>query len=555
MASILEAIQKRTGNTPVAASTTKTATTASDGKYYNTGVSGKSYVYNPTSGNVMVNGKVVSSTDAAYNATLSAMKNDGISVPSTTTKPTTGVSGASTSTPSTINKPYQTSSTMKSQTGTNTSTHITKASGQLDPNDKRMTVDQNGNWVSDQYGTDNTGTYVLKGGNVNNKVYMNDTNKQYFANNYGGTGAFSYDANNKVTYDGKTQAMRTDKDYNTLGDANKFSPDKVNDYVNYGKKYEGMTAEQLNQAKQSATGLEKNYISSIDNTILQDGKFKGVAPIAFTPEAMQENLANFVYNDMRKEGMGAWQGVNTKAIDEMLNSSGLAGMIDVNNVNVPYIIEQQIKAQAKANGDNAYLEIDPKAILSELVNNGGLKEGYLYDQKTGQITVDPRYTQLGDTLADKGEAVRWYGSEQNWFDQRTRNENVTGQMAETPLELRARYQPDTMTDEMKADLETERQIKTELEQLTLQLAELDKLSGGSGSGLVLNTGSLGAGAGSTSGLSNGNSTNTGYGLYGAGGDSTFNTVTGGGKGAVYGTSQNYTNADINLLNAQARRLG
>lgn len=439
--------------------------------------------------------------------------------------------------------------------GNNNSTHIIGASGQLDPNDNRMTVDQYGNWVSDQYGQDAKGTYVIKGGDVNNKVYMNESNKQYFASNVGGTGNFMYDANNKTTYDSKTQAMRTDKDYQTLGDVNKFNPNKTQEYVDYGKKYEGMTIEQLQQAKQSASLLERNFINSIDNTMLKDGKFQGVAPIAFTPEAMQENLANYVYNDMRKEGVGSFQGVSTKAINEMLNQSGLGGMLDVNNVNVPYLIEQQIKAQAENSGDTGYLNIDPKVILDEIVANGGLKRGYMYDQNTGKISVDPQYTQLGDTLADKGEAIRWYGNEEQWFNERTRNEQVSGNTAETPLELRARYQPETMTEEMKVDLEQERQIKTQLEQLTLQLQELDNLAGASGSGLVLNSSGVGTGSGATNGLGSGNANTASYGLYGAGGDSTFNAVTGGGKGAVYGTSQNYTNANESLLNALSRRLG
>ena len=436
------------------------------------------------------------------------------------------------------------------------STHIIGATANLDPNDPRMTVDQYGNWVSDQYGTDNKGTYVLKGGDPNKKVYMTDQNKKYFPSNYGGTGDFMYDANNKVTYTEATKEMRTDKDYALLGDVNKFSPEKLQQYIDYDKKYEGMTMAQLQEIKKNASLLERNYISSMDGTMFEDGKFKGIAPIAVAPESMQENMQNYLYNYMRDNGINNFNGMSTKQINEMLNASGLGGIVDINNVNVPYVLEQQIKAQAQAKGDEAYLDIDPKVILDEIVANGGLKRGYLYNNQTGEITVDPRYVQIGDVLADRGEAIRWYGNEQGWFDQRSRNEQVTGKTEETPLELRERYAPQTMTEEMKIDLAQEREIKTQLEQLTLQLQEIEALEqGGSGSGLILSSSGGVSGLGGNGLGRNNTNSNQYYGTYGMGGNSTYKGVTGGGRNAVYGISQKYTNADINLLNALSRRIG
>ena len=155
---------------------------------------------------------------------------------------------------------------------------------------------------------------------------------------------------------------------------------------------------------------------------------------------------------------------------------------------------------------------------------------------------------------DKGEAMRWYGNQEGHSVQRARNENVTGMMQEEPLEWRAKYNPESMTDEMKADLEMERQIKAELEQLTLQLGMLDEQMGmGDGIPMVLGSGVGGAGNGFGNG--SGKNTNNGFGFgYGNGGNSEFNGVTGGGRSAVYGTSQNYTQANKQLLNAIGRRM-
>ena len=192
--------------------------------------------------------------------------------------------------------------------------------------------------------------------------------------------------------------------------------------------------------------------------------------------------------------------------------------------------------------------------MDALEERGALKEGYTYNQETGEIGVDPQYVQVGDILMDKGEAMRWYGNQEGHSVQRARNENVTGMMQEEPLEWRAKYNPESMTDEMKADLEMERQIKAELEQLTLQLGMLDEQMGmGDGIPMVLGSGVGGAGNGFGNG--SGKNTNNGFGFgYGNGGNSEFNGVTGGGRSAVYGTSQNYTQANKQLLNAIGRRM-
>lgn len=49
---------------------------SSDGKIYSTGGSGKNYVYNPGTGNIMVNGNAVKSGSSAYAKTLAAMQSD-----------------------------------------------------------------------------------------------------------------------------------------------------------------------------------------------------------------------------------------------------------------------------------------------------------------------------------------------------------------------------------------------------------------------------------------------------------------------------------------------
>lgn len=583
----------------------------SDNKIYGTGGTGKDYVYNPATGNVMVNGNVVRPGDSNYNATVDAMKNDGFnfnpggtsggssgssssssSSGGSSSRPSTGTSNkrpatststsTTTSTPTTTTsttlKPYQTSNSNKQQYQNNTSTHIMKATAKLDPNDPRMTVDQHGNWVSDQFGKDAGGTFVLKGGDPNKKVYMNENNKQHFADNYGGTGGFFYDENNQVTYRNKeqeqeymkkqgiysdeqianatgTEAMRTDKYYDIFGDKNKFTPgnnEKMDAFI--AEKYKGMTPEQLQAYKASTDSmLERNAISSIDGTMFNDESYN-YAPIALAPQEMQENLTNLVYEGMRKAGITNFIGTSTATIDSALNKAGLSGMFDVNQINDPYLFEQELQRMAQANGDSAELVIDGKAIMDVLAESGALKEGYTYNQETGEIGIDPNYVQVGDMLMDKGEAMRWYGNQGGHSVQRARNEKVTGMMQEEPLEWRAKYNPESMTDEMKADLQMERQIKAELEQLTLQLGMLDEQMGmGDGIPMVLGSGVGGAGNGFGNG--SGKNTNNGIGFgYGNGGNSEFNGVTGGGRSAVYGTSQNYTQANKQLLNAIGRRV-
>ena len=107
---------------------------------------------------------------------------------------------------------------------------------------------------------------------------------------------------------------------------------------------------------------------------------------------------------------------------------------------------------------------------------------------------------------------------------------------------------------MKQDLEVEREIKSQLEQLKLDLSFLEELEAG-GMPMVLGSG-IGAGVG---GIGDGmGTTNTNQGLsgaYGSGGGSDFLWQQGSGKGAVYGTSQNTTNANQQLLNAMYKRVG
>lgn len=601
-------------NTAMRGAIARRSSVGSDNKIYGTGGTGKDYVYNPATGNVMVNGNVVRPGDKNYNATVGAMKNDGFDFnPSKPNKKPSSSSGSSSSSSSSSSKPnssssssssgsvssapsgtvsgntpnsprptltpYETSDKNKQHYQNNTSTHLMKATAKLDPNDKRMTVDQHGNWVSDQFGKDAGGTFVLKGGDPNKKVYMNENNKQHFADNYGGTGGFFYDENNQVTYRNKeqeqeymkkqgiysdeqianatgTEAMRTDKYYNIFGDKNKFTPgnnEKMDKFI--AEKYKGMTPEQLQAYKANTDSmLERNAISSIDGTMVNDESYN-YAPIAFAPQEMQENLSFMLYDEMRKAGgIQNFEGMSTLALDSALNKAGLSGMFDINQVQEPYMLEQEIQRIAQMQGDSAELVIDGKVIMDALVENGALKEGYTYNQETGEIGVDPQYVQVGDILMDKGEAMRWYGNQEGHSVQRARNENVTGMMQEEPLEWRAKYNPESMTDEMKADLEMERQIKAELEQLTLQLGMLDEQMGmGDGIPMVLGSGVGGAGNGFGNG--SGKNTNNGFGFgYGNGGNSEFNGVTGGGRSAVYGTSQNYTQANKQLLNAIGRRM-
>ena len=581
----------------------------SDDKVYGTGGTGKDYVYNPATGNVMVNGNVVRPGDSNYNATVGAMKNDGFDFnPSKPNKkPSSSSSSSSSSRPSSSGsssssgsvssvpsgtasgnkpkppkptlKPYETSDKNKQQYQNNTSTHIMKATAKLDPNDKRMTVDQHGNWVSDQFGKDAGGVYKLRGGDPNQKVYMTEDNKNNFADNYGGTGGFFYDENNKTTYRTKeqeqahmrkqgiyseeqinnatgTEAMRTDKYYDIFGDRNKFTPgnnEKMDAFI--AEKYKGMTPEQLQAYKASTDSmLEKNAISSIDGTMANDESYN-YAPIAFAPQEMQENLSFMIYEEMRKAGgIQNFEGMSTLALDSAINKAGLSGMFDINQVNDPYRLDMEVQRMAQMQGDSAELVIDGKVIMDALVDSGALKEGYTYNKETGEIGVEEGYVQVGDILMDKGEAMRWYGNQEGHSVQRARNENVTGMMQEEPLEWRAKYNPESMTDEMKADLQMERDIKAQLAELTLQLGMIDEEMGmGDGIPMVLGSGVGGAGNGFGNG--NGSNTNNGFGFgYGNGGNSEFNGVTGGGRSAVYGTSQNYTQANKQLLNAIGRRM-
>lgn len=110
-------------NTPVLSSVvpaTSGSKTASDGKIYAIGGTGKSYVYNPSNGNIMVNGKTVAKGSADYNATYKAMLNDGVSIPgasastnggSTSGSKKTGSSGSTSSS-------KKTTSTSSKTTGT-----------------------------------------------------------------------------------------------------------------------------------------------------------------------------------------------------------------------------------------------------------------------------------------------------------------------------------------------------------------------------------------------------------------------------------------------------
>ena len=436
-------------------------------------------------------------------------------------------------------KPYTTSATNQAQYDNTTSTHIMKQAGAK-------------SWTAFEHGKDDKGTYQIKNGN---KVYMNDKNKQYFASNYGGTGNFQYDANNKVTYDDKTQAMRTDSKYDIYGDVGTNSAEKQALKDAERQKFLAMSPEELAQYKANSTSqLEKNFISTLDGTMKFDKNYDGYAPIAIAPNEMQENLQNLVYDYMRQNGIQNYEGMNTKYLDEMINKNGLSGLLDINQVNDPYLLEQTIQQYAKQNGDEASLEIDPGVIMQALVDGGALKEGYTYDPKTGQIGVQKGYVQIGDMLMDEGEATRWYGNQQGHAEQRARQEQVDKQMYEEPLEWRAKYNPESMTDEMKKDLEMERQIKTDLEQLTLQLQYLEQLEA-DGEGLPMVLGGMATGAGNGSGSGSGTSGNTNGGtLYGNAGNSEFLGVQGGGRSAVYGVSQNYTNANKNLLNAIARRV-
>lgn len=84
-------------NSSVLSAVTVSGKVASDGKIYATGGTGKQYVYNPSTGNIMVNGRTVTTGSANYNATMKAMLADGVSIPGSAASSTTGSASKSAS--------------------------------------------------------------------------------------------------------------------------------------------------------------------------------------------------------------------------------------------------------------------------------------------------------------------------------------------------------------------------------------------------------------------------------------------------------------------------
>lgn len=471
------------------------------------------------------------------------------------------------------NKPYETSQSNKDMYGNDTSTHLWKAGASLDTN--RGDVDKNGLYVSNIYGSDENGFY--KQNASGQRWYMNDNNKQDFASHIqlsdgswistGGTGNFGYHENAKETFrfDEHSYGKVNDRYNNVFGTEGSRDEDRVAQMKEWDKQLAGMSAEELAEIKNNTDSqMLKNYISAFDGTALNDENYKGIAPVAFAPDGQQFNLQNMVYDFMQKNGgIESYNGKDTLSADQMLNQMGLSGMFDINQVTEPLMMEimAQMEAEQKTANDPEYeyeseFKIDSKAIMDEFVANGGLKEGYLYDQETGSITVDPRYVQMGGILADKTAFINNYHSEAGWMDGQLRHENNTGQMTETPLEIRERTAPQSMTPQMKEDLQMEREIKAQLEQLTLDLSFLEELEGmGEGMPMVLGSGVGSGGGAGSGGIGNTNPNANLSGAFGNGGANDFQWAKGGGRGAVYGTSQNGTNADMQLLNAMARRGG
>lgn len=471
--------------------------------------------------------------------------------------------GSITSNPN--NAMYNTSQQNKDMYGTNSSTHIVKPGASLDPN--RGDVDDKGLYVSNIYGRDESGLW--KQNDDGTRWYMNDKNKQDFASHIqladgtwiqtGGTGNFGYDEKNKTTFNFTDSSYRKATDsmydmYSTEGSRNEDRQQKLAEWENTLK---SMSPEELAKLKAETNSQAlKNHISALDGTALNDKRYNGLAPVGFAPEGQQFNLQNLVYDYMRQNGgVESFDGKDTLSANQAINKSGLGGLFNINQVTEPLITELMAKAQAEAEGGTAEMQIDTKAIMDELVKNGALKEGYIYDDKTGNISVDPRYVQVGDILMDKQTYFNNYGDDKGYWADMLKHENNAGQMTETPLEYRARTAPQSLTPEMKQDLEVEREIKSQLEQLKLDLSFLEQLEAGDGVPMVLGSG-IGAGVGGIGdgmGATNANQSLTG--AYGSGGGSDFLWQQGSGKGAVYGTSQNTTNVNQQLLNAMYKRVG
>lgn len=103
---------------------------APDGRIYATGGTGKQYVYNPATGNIIVNGKTVTKGSATYDVTYKSMLGDGVTIPgaSTSTNGSTKSSGSSSKKSSNTGGTKSSGST---NTKTSDSTAKTAADGRI----------------------------------------------------------------------------------------------------------------------------------------------------------------------------------------------------------------------------------------------------------------------------------------------------------------------------------------------------------------------------------------------------------------------------------------
>lgn len=319
--------------------------------------------------------------------------------------------------------------------------------------------------TSPTYGQDNQGYYKSYNGN---KTYVTESNKQYFPSNYGGTANWSY---NPVNTSQKS-------DYGKI----------VNDYS-----YEGIKKQQdtLNSMKGADESLYANdeyahRMWQVANGMVNFGN--GVNPYGetqyastdkrYSNDASQSQLtANHLYSLVGNEGINKYLNMSDAELASAMNSMGLKA---ITNAELRNAVVPKQGVTRTAQNYNDYLRdatttnINGKSIFGQtLLDNYSLKPNGEIGLNDGLVNVNgtpvhwTNYVKYGDSIE---------GMEQ-LYSNILQNEKITGQQENVPLKFRAKYAPETMTEEMTNDLMIQNDLESRISNLDQQISVLSELSG------------------------------------------------------------------------------
>lgn len=339
--------------------------------------------------------------------------------------------------------------------------------------------------TSPTYGQDSQGYYKSYNGN---KTYVTEQNKQYFPSNYGGTANWKYNSNNIST---PTTNVNKQSGYKQNG----YTQNYLNNY--YGTlandlSYEGIKKQQetLNSMKGADESLYANdeyahRMWQVANGMVDFGS--NVNPYAQTQYAstdkryendlsQAELTARHLFSMVGNEGINQYLNMSDAELASAMNGMGLKAITNSELRNT--VLPKNGVTKLAPNYSDFLRDVTTTNINGQTMLNHAILDNYSL-KPNGEISLNNGLVNVNGTPVHWTNYVKYGDSVEGMeqlYSNMIQNEKRTGQQEKVPLKFRAKYAPETMTEEMTNDLMMQNELESQIFNLDRQINAISELS-------------------------------------------------------------------------------